>query len=95
MTTMYFIIAAALLAKAGLYAYFWFTFHSRRQDVIMMILFVMFSLSFGLYGVEHQWVKAILIERVLDVAICIVVVYTFIDSSMAEIRRIKSNRIKK
>ncbi len=95
MTTMYLIIAAALLARAGLYAYFWVTYHLRKQDWVMSIMFVLFALSFALYGLEREWAKAVLVERVLDIAICFFVVYTFIDSAMAEIRRIKSNKVEK
>lgn len=87
MTYVYFLIAAAFLARAGLYLYYALVFHDRDSDIPLAVVSTLLAFSFGLYGVEHLWETAVIIERVLDIAICALVVTSFVKSILTEVRR--------
>lgn len=87
MTYVYFLIAAAFLARAGLYLYYALVFHDRDSDTPLAVVSTLLAFSFGLYGVEHLWEAAVVIERVLDIVICALVVTSFVTSMLSEVRR--------
>lgn len=89
MMVIYFFISLALAARAGLFYLYWRKYHRRESDIHYAIVFILLAASYALYGVEHAWEPAVVIEWVLDVGVCGVVVYTFIRTSLKEIRRME------
>ena len=87
MTYVYFLIAAAFFARAGLFLFYGLVYRDRDSDIPLAVVSTMLAFSFGLYGVEHLWKAAVIIERVLDIAICALVVTSFVQSMLSEVRR--------
>lgn len=87
MTYVYFLIAAAFLARAGLFLFYGLTYRDRDSDIPLAVVSTLLAFSFALYGVEHLWEAAVVIERVLDIVICALVVTSFVTSMLSEVRR--------
>lgn len=96
MTYFYLLIAVAFFARAGLFLFYHLSYRDRESDLPLAIIAALLALSFGLYGVEHLWACAVLIERILDIAICALVVFSFVKSMLTEVRRVeKSGKARK
>lgn len=87
MTYLYFLIAAAFLARAGLFLFYGLVYRDRESDIPLAVVSTLLAFSFALYGVEHLWGCAVLLERILDIAICVLVVTSFVKSMLTEVKR--------
>lgn len=87
MILVYFFIAAAMLAHAALHFITGRRDRRRTPYRQMSALFVLFSISFALSGLEKATHKVFLIEGFFDVLIGILLVILFVEASLEAIKR--------